>query len=127
MGAHLTFGRKYEDQFGVKAILAKFSWIIVLLILGIFYMVLVGFGVGGLLELLADRGIGQPWIGMIKIAGYITAFLSLVYPMYFVKLLEDGLMRHGPVFSKGPFLSQSRQADVTNGIPNEQNIKPNKA
>ena len=111
----------------MKAILAKFSWIIVLLILGVFYMVLVGYGVGGLLELLADRGIGQPWIGMIKLAGYITAFLSLVYPMYFVKLLEDGLMRHGPVFSKGTFLSQSRKADVLNEIPTEQNNKPNKA
>jgi hypothetical protein len=90
----------------VKLRLSKYLWIAVLLVIGLFYMGLVGMGVGALIELLVNRGIAQPWLGVFKIAGFITVFVSLLYPMYFVRLIEEGLMRHGPVFAKGPFLSQ---------------------
>ena len=69
-------------------------------------MGLVGMGVGAMIELLVNRGIAQPWLGILKMAGFITAFVSLIYPMYFVRLIEEGVMRHGPVFGKGPFLLQ---------------------
>lgn len=103
----------------MKRIIAKYLWIAVLLVIGSFYMALVGFGVGAVFDWLANRGIVQPWLGIIKIAGFITACISLLYPMYFVKLLEEGLMRHGPVFAKGPFLHQRPMKNSNGDLPRE--------
>jgi hypothetical protein len=128
---HLTFGRK-KITINVKLLVSKYLWIAVLLVIGLFYMALVGFGVVALVELLANRGIIQPWLGIIKMAGFITAFISLLYPMYFVKLLEEGLMRHGPVFAKGPFLSQRPMKTSVDDLPAEteqaeQGVAPNRS
>ena len=82
-------------------------------------MGLVAMGVGALVELLANRGITQPWLGILKMAGFVTAFVSLLYPMYFVKLIEEGLMRHGPVLAQSPFLSRRPMNTSVDDLPLE--------
>lgn len=104
----------------MKLPVSKYLWIAVLVVVGLFYMGLVSLGVVALVELLVNRGVVQPWLGIIKMAGFITAFISLVYPMYFVKLLEEGLIRRGPVFSKGPFVPPQPTMPSMDDLPMEQ-------
>lgn len=72
----------------IPTILKRSGVLVSALVFGSIYSILVYLGVDRASDWLVQMDIQPFWLGVSKILGFFIAFLALIYPLYFIGLIE---------------------------------------